>query len=198
MRRPSPSGARSVASARRHVAVPGAASHGVAASFRVFLESAYPVIGSGIPPHPCPKVGLEVFRALARTGPRYDKSGAILSWTSVPLQSVAATASVPPWRNRHSRGVPSLSAHAASGVHSTRACLTRYVPPPGFLTLLTASSSRRPPALFHAGGTRRVSPFGAFPFRRSRGPHRTRSTRLPSTRRSGSRVLIPPEVRRPP
>jgi hypothetical protein len=67
-----------------------------------------------------------------------------------------------------------------SGVHSTRAFLTRYVPPAGFRTLLTDYSSRHRPALFHAGGTRRVSPFGAFPFRRSRGPHRTRSTRLPS------------------
>jgi hypothetical protein len=55
-----------------------------------------------------------------------------------------------------------------SGVHSTRGCLARYVPPSGFRTLLTACSSRHRPALFHAGGAPRVSPFGAFPFRRSR------------------------------
>jgi hypothetical protein len=57
MRRPCPFGARSVASARRHVTAPGATSHGVAASFRVFVESAYPAIGSGIPPRPSPEGG---------------------------------------------------------------------------------------------------------------------------------------------
>jgi hypothetical protein len=46
----------------------------------------------------------------------------------------------------------------------TRACLTRYGPPSGFLTLLTAFSLAVRPALFHAGGTHGVLPFRAFPF----------------------------------
>jgi len=35
--------------------------------------------------------------------------------------------------------------------------------PPGFLSLLTPSSPRSLPALFHAGGTHGVSPFRGFP-----------------------------------
>jgi hypothetical protein len=43
------------------------------------------------------------------------------------------------------------SAQSIQRVHLTRACLTRYVPPTGFHTLLTAYSSLDYPALFHAG-----------------------------------------------
>jgi hypothetical protein len=45
----------------------------------------------------------------------------------------------------------------------TRACLTRYVPPPGFLTLLTVCSSTGLPALFHAGALMEFRPFRALP-----------------------------------
>jgi hypothetical protein len=44
-----------------------------------------------------------------------------------------------------------------------RACLTRYVAPTDFLSLLTLSFSESPPALFHAGNALGVSPFRAFP-----------------------------------
>jgi hypothetical protein len=67
-----------------------------------------------------------------------------------------------------SREVSSPSALAAGEVHSPRVCLTRYVPPPGFLTLLTAYALSSPPALFHAGSAHGVLPFRAFPFERSR------------------------------
>jgi len=45
----------------------------------------------------------------------------------------------------------------------TRVCLTRYVPPPGFLTLLTAYSSTGYPALFHAGALMEFCPSELFP-----------------------------------
>jgi len=47
-------------------------------------------------------------------------------------------------------------------VHITRACLTRFVPSPGFLTLLTASSSPIFRALFHARALLEFLPFRAF------------------------------------
>jgi hypothetical protein len=43
-------------------------------------------------------------------------------------------------------------------VHSTRACLTRYVPLSGFLNLLVAYSSNRPEALFHASDAHGIFP----------------------------------------
>lgn len=62
-----------------------------------------------------------------------------------------------------SHGVSSPSALEVSKVHSTRACLTRYGPLPGFLSLLGAFSSRYPPALFRAGSALGVLPSGLFP-----------------------------------
>jgi hypothetical protein len=45
----------------------------------------------------------------------------------------------------------------------TRVCLTRYVPPSGFLTLSMVCSSTDCPALFHAGALMEPCPFRAFP-----------------------------------
>jgi hypothetical protein len=42
-----------------------------------------------------------------------------------------------------------------------------YVPPTGFLTLLTVCTSRRPPGLFHPGHAHGVPPSRAFPPRRA-------------------------------
>jgi hypothetical protein len=50
------------------------------------------------------------------------------------------------------------SAHEGDGIHQPRACLTRFVPPSGFLTLLTVCSPITRPALFHAGGAHGISP----------------------------------------
>jgi hypothetical protein len=51
-----------------------------------------------------------------------------------------------------------------SGAHSTRACLTRYVAPSGFRSLLAPCFSGRLPALFHAGNAHGVSrPSELFP-----------------------------------
>ena len=147
------------------------------------------------PSAPLPRgVGHEVFLTLAHAGPRLDiRRDPLLNFR--PLQSPAAPAPAPANGNRHSPGVPTLSALEASGVHSTRACLTRYVPSAGFPTLLTAYSSRRRPALFHAGGTRRVS----RPSEPSPPGDRVVliGLALPACRqpRPGYRVLLPPEVR---
>lgn len=43
-----------------------------------------------------------------------------------------------------------------------RAFHARYVPSPGFLTLLTACSAPTPPGLFHPGSAHGVAPFRAF------------------------------------
>jgi hypothetical protein len=55
------------------------------------------------------------------------------------------------------------SAQSTWQVHLTRVCLTRYVPPTGFRTPLTACSSPDYPALFHAGALMEFQPFRAFP-----------------------------------
>jgi hypothetical protein len=74
---------------------------------------------------------------------------------AVPLMRFVPLQRMKPWRSTESR-----------------ACLTRLVPPPGFLTLLTACSLHGRPALFHAGGTHGVVPFRAFPSGRSRSASR--------------------------
>ena len=60
------------------------------------------------------------------------------------------------------------SALSTCRVHSTRACLTRYVPPPGFRTLMTAYSSTDYPALFHAGALMEFLSLQSVPLVRSR------------------------------
>jgi hypothetical protein len=50
-------------------------------------------------------------------------------------------------------------------VNSPRVCLTRYVPPSGFLNLSTAYSSNPPEALSHAPCTHGVFPCRAFPLK---------------------------------
>jgi len=57
----------------------------------------------------------------------------------------------------------SPTGHSTPGVHSARACLTRYVPLSGFLNLLADSSSRSLLALFHASNPLGVHPPGLFP-----------------------------------
>jgi hypothetical protein len=53
----------------------------------------------------------------------------------------------------------------ARGVHDSRVYLARFVPPSGFLTLLTVSSSPCLPALFHAGTLMGFHPPGVSPLR---------------------------------
>ena len=139
--------------------------------------------------------GLEVFLFLAFAGPRLEfRRHPLVSFRS-STESVRDTTAAPVSRNDHFLEVSVLSALEASGVHSTRAYLTRYVPPAGFRTLLTAYSSPHRPALFHAGGTLRISPFEAFPFQRSRNPS---GPALPACRspKLDYRVFLPLEVRR--
>jgi hypothetical protein len=57
-------------------------------------------------------------------------------------------------------------------VNLPRVCLTRYVPPSGFLNLLTAYSSNHPEALSHAPGTHGVFPCRAFPLKTAPCSHR--------------------------
>jgi hypothetical protein len=66
-------------------------------------------------------------------------------------------------RQDPSHGIWSPSAHAESEIHSTRVCLARYVPLPGFLSLLGAYSSRNRSVLFHTDNAPGVSPSGLFP-----------------------------------
>jgi len=65
----------------------------------------------------------------------------------------------------HSRGVWSLSAHAATEARLLRVYLTRHLPTSGFLTLLPVYVFRSLPALFRAGNARRVFLQGLFPSR---------------------------------
>ena len=62
-----------------------------------------------------------------------------------------------------SHGIRAPTALAESEVHHTRVCLARYVPPPGFPTLLGVFSSRNLPVLFHTGNAPGVPPPGLFP-----------------------------------
>jgi hypothetical protein len=54
---------------------------------------------------------------------------------------------------------------SSRGVRSTRACLTRHLPAPGFLTLLPACSSSSPAGLFRPANALGVVPSKAFPLR---------------------------------
>jgi hypothetical protein len=74
------------------------------------------------------------------------------------------------------------SAQSTSRVHSTRVCLTRYVPPPGFRTLLTACSSAGCPALFHAGALMEFLPLQSFSLVRSSDASRRPNALLPFIR----------------
>lgn len=58
--------------------------------------------------------------------------------------------------------MPLQHMRVAASTRITRACLTRYVPSPGVLTLLTACSASTPPGLFHPGSAHGVRPFRAF------------------------------------
>jgi hypothetical protein len=73
-------------------------------------------------------------------------------------------------------------AQSTCRVHSTRVCLTRYVPPSGFHTLLTACSSTGCPALFHAGALMEFLPLQSFSLVRSRGASRRPIALLPFAR----------------
>jgi hypothetical protein len=77
-------------------------------------------------------------------------------WTGLPAHNRAAG-------QFPSHGILPPKALEESEVHSPRACLTRYVPLPGFHTLLGVSSSRNRPVLFHTGNAPGVSPSGLFP-----------------------------------
>jgi len=65
-------------------------------------------------------------------------------------------------------------------VHSPRVCLTRYVPPSGFLTLSTVYSLFDPPALFHAGGAHGVRPLQSFSLQPKPSRLSTRATSVES------------------
>jgi hypothetical protein len=56
-----------------------------------------------------------------------------------------------------------LQRMTARGVHDSRVYLARFVPPSGFLTLLTVCSSPCLPALFHAGTLMGFHPPGVSP-----------------------------------
>lgn len=59
--------------------------------------------------------------------------------------------------------VLSPSAHSGGCVHVlSRGCLTRYVPPSGLLTLLTAFSATTPAGLFHPAHALGVHPFRVY------------------------------------
>jgi hypothetical protein len=62
-------------------------------------------------------------------------------------------------------GLVPLQRMTARGVHDSQACLTRFVPSSGFLTLLTVYSSPCLPALFHAGTLMGFHPPGVSPLR---------------------------------
>jgi hypothetical protein len=66
-------------------------------------------------------------------------------------------------RQDPSHGIRSPSALQESEVHSTRVYLARYVPLPGFLSLLGVYSSRNHSVLFHTDNAPGVSPSGLFP-----------------------------------
>jgi hypothetical protein len=78
---------------------------------------------------------------------------------------------VPPlsWPKPESRPPPMefipLQRLTTRGVHIPRVCLARFVPPTGFLTLMTAYSSPCLPALFHAGTLLGFHPPGVSPLR---------------------------------
>jgi hypothetical protein len=83
---------------------------------------------------------------------------------------------------------------------------TRHLPSSGFLTLLTVSFLRNPPALFHAGHTLEVSTFRAFSSHRAFGLSRDRfpSCRWPPPQPHGLRfdlafrALLPVRIRHSP
>jgi hypothetical protein len=77
--------------------------------------------------------------------------------------SLSATGNKAVARQYPSHGIWSPTAHEESEVHSTRVCLARYVPLPGFPTLLGVFSSRNRPVLFHTGNALGVSPPGLCP-----------------------------------
>jgi hypothetical protein len=86
-----------------------------------------------------------------------------------------------------------FGASRTSGAHSPRACLTRYVAPSGFHSLLAPCFSGRLPALFHAGNAHGVSrPSEPFP-QLQPDPSRDRVALLPFTVaiRLGFRALSP-------
>jgi hypothetical protein len=62
-----------------------------------------------------------------------------------------------------SHGVSSPSTRKPERVYSTSVYHTDYVPPTGFYTLTTVSSSLERPALFHAGNAHGVLPFRGLP-----------------------------------
>jgi hypothetical protein len=88
------------------------------------------------------------------------------------------------------------SAPSTSRVHSTRAYLTRYVPPSGFRTLLTVCSSTGYPALFRAGALMEFLTLQSFSLDRSCNASRRASTLLP-LRSSLSRRATTGALRRP-
>jgi hypothetical protein len=70
------------------------------------------------------------------------------------------------------------SAHKLKRIHSPPVYLTGYVPPSGFLTLSTDSSSLERPALFHAGNAHGVLLSRDFPSQPGPAAHRSRITLL--------------------
>jgi hypothetical protein len=91
---------------------------------------------------------------------RSDPSTELRLLQSMAVRPVVACAS----RATSSHGVlGSFSTIRLTSPPYPRVCLTRYVPPSGFLTLLTAFSSTGYPALFHAGALMEFHPSELFP-----------------------------------
>ena len=84
-----------------------------------------------------------------------------------PLRSFPCSLAVVPLGPTASPGVSSPLAPWVREIHSPRVYLTRFVPPSGFLNLLTAFPSPYLAALFHAADTLGFS-LQSFPLSRSR------------------------------
>jgi hypothetical protein len=123
-------------------------------------------IGSCAPPVPLAMRG--VFAHAARLwGLPFASPAARLATTrrSSPEVPPSFEVSIPtlpagsPLGSGPSPGVRAPSALATSGVHRTRVCLTRFVPPPGFSHPLDGFLLPKPSGLFHPDGAHGVLPF---------------------------------------
>lgn len=135
-------------------------------------------------------VDLEVFLTVPRTRARRPApfalgvtpasgSGRHATRTSSRYRDARAHTGLPGFRPlRRSQVVASTNVSAATFASAARACLTRYGPSPGSLTLLTVYSTTTPVGLFHPTRALGVPPFRAF------------------SRRAGTPldVLCPPDV----
>jgi hypothetical protein len=118
-----------------------------------------------------------------------------LSWDCAPF-GVSLFLAAAPHGPAASPGVWSPLAPSVREIHSSRVCLIRFVPPSGFLNLLTAYPSPYFATLFHAADTLGFS-LQSFPLSRSRDASRRplpscRSTAATSLPKKGGPRRLPP------